>query len=136
MANQALLNLGSKYMNPLADDTMCAIDGEMYAYHKENRGNLAMPYMGVCSGFFHIYDSKGEEGVKNSPYYTEGNLKMARRLAALKEKYNATVTQIVLGFFTVQEFPCVPLYGAKTADNLKEAAGTFDIRFDKEDYMF
>lgn len=61
---------------------------------------------------------------------------MARRLAALKEKYNATVTQIVLGFFTVQEFPCVPLYGAKTADNLKEAAGTFDIRFDKEDYMF
>ncbi len=135
-ANQALLNLGYKYMNPLADDTMCAIDGEMQAYHKNNPGNLAMPYMGVCSGFFHIYDSKGEEAVKNSPYYTEGNLKMAKRMAELKEKYNATITQIVLGFFTVQDFPCVPLYGAQSADTLAEAAGTFEISFDKEDYIF
>ena len=95
-----------------------------------------MPYMGVCSGFFHIYDSKGEEAVKNSPYYTEGNLKMAKRMAELKEKYNATITQIVLGFFTVQDFPCVPLYGAQSADTLAEAAGTFEISFDKEDYIF
>ena len=92
--------------------------------------------MGVCSGFFHIYDSKGEEAVKNSPYYTEGNLKMAKRMAELKEKYNATITQIVLGFFTVQDFPCVPLYGAQSADTLAEAAGTFEISFDKEDYIF
>lgn len=136
VANQALLNLGYKYMNPLADDTMCAIDDEMYAYHKENLGNLAMPYMGVCSGFFHIYSNKGEEGVKNSPYYTEGNMRMAKRLNSLKEKYGATVTQIVLGFFTVQDFPCVPLYGPQFVEHLEDAAGTFEITFDKEDYEF
>lgn len=136
IANQALLNLGCKYMNPLADDTLCEIDDEMYAYHKANPGNIPMPYMGVCSGFFHIYDAKGEDAVKKSPYYTEGNMRFAKKLSALKEKYNATVTQIVLGFFTVQDFPCVPLYGAQVAENLKEAAATFDIAFDKEDYVF
>lgn len=135
-ANQALLNLGYKYMNPLADDTLCAIDDKMSAYHKENRRNLAMPYMGVCSGFFHIYESKGEEGVKNSPYYTKGNMRMAGRLASMKEKYGATVTQIVLGFFTVQDFPCVPLYGPQFVEHLEDAAGAFEIKFQKQDYIF
>lgn len=136
VANQALLNLGYKYMNPLADDTMRAIDDTMYAYHRENLRNLAMPYMGVCSGFFHIYAAKGEEAVKNSPYYTEGNMRMAKRMDALREKYGATVTQIVLGFFTVQDFPCVPLYGPQFVEHLEDAAGTFEIAFDKEDYVF
>ena len=135
VANQALLNLGYKYMSPLEDDTMCAIDDEMYAYHRENRNNIAMPYMGVCSGFFHIYEEKGEQGVKNSPYYTEGNIKMAKRLSYLKERYHATVTQIVLGYFTVQDFPCVPLYGPRCFEHLKDAAGTFNIKFNREDYI-
>lgn len=135
-ANQALFNLGYQYMNPLADDTLCAIDDEMYAYHKENRENIAMPYMSICSAFFHLYDAKGESAVKDSPYYTEGNIRIAKRLNALKEKYNATLTQIVLGFFTVQDFPCIPLYGTQTAERLKDAAGAFEISFDKNDYIF
>ena len=34
---------------------------------------LAMPYMGICTGFFHSYEKKGAGAVKESPYYTEGN---------------------------------------------------------------
>lgn len=134
-ANQALMNLGYRYMSPLEDDTMCAMDEKMYAYHRENKNSMAMPYMGVCSGFFHIYEEKGEQGVKGSPYYTEENIKMAERIRDLKEKYGATVTQIVLGYFTVQDFPCIPLYGPRCVEHLKDAAGTFDIRFDREDYI-
>ena len=135
-ANQALLNLGSKYMNPLDDDTMCNVDAAMYQYHQSTPGNLLMPYMGVCSGFFHIYSSKGEEAVKNSPYYTEGNMKFARRLPELMEKYNATVTQVVLGYFRQLDINCVPLYGPMVVENLADAAGTLDIQFDPEDYKF
>lgn len=135
VANQALLNIGSKYMKPLSDDTMRAIDQEMYNYHIENRNNLAMPYMGVCSGFFHIYVAKGEESVKESPYYTEGNLKMAKRVVELMDKYNASVSQVLLGFFTQQEFPCVPLYGPQDIEQLKDAVGTLDIQFTKKDFI-
>ena len=43
----------------MADDTLTYIEGDLYAYHEDNPGNLAMPYMGVASGFFHRYINKG-----------------------------------------------------------------------------
>ena len=51
-ADQSLLNLGMKYMKPLADDTLGYIKDEAFQYHIDNADNLAMPYMGNCSGFF------------------------------------------------------------------------------------
>lgn len=134
VANQALLNLGAKYMNPLADDTLCYIKGDMYEYHKATPTNLAMPYMGNASGFFHIYDAGGEAAVKNNPYYTPGNVKVAQRVQELKAKYGCTITQCVLGFFFQQEFPCVPLYGPKIPEHIVDAAGTLDVPFVKADY--
>ncbi len=136
VADQALLNLGSKYMNPLPDDTLVYVKGDLYDYHKENLDNMMMPYMGACSGFFHIYAAKGEEAVKGHPYATEGNLRMARRLKDLTAKYGCAVTNIVLGYFTQEAFPCVPLYGPLNEDSVIEAAKTFDIKFDKADYEF
>lgn len=134
IANQCLLNLGYKYMNPLPDDTLVYVDQEMQQFHKENTGNLLMPYMGVCSGFFHIYAAKGEDAVKNSPYYTEGNMKVARRVMELCTHYNATVSQVVLGFFGQQDFHCAPLYGPQNVEQLEEAMKAFEIPFCKDDY--
>lgn len=136
VADQALLNMGMKYMNDLPDDTLVYMRGELFDYHKNNPQNLAMPYMGVASGFFHIFAAKGEEGVKNSPYCTPGNLKVARRCLELCEKYHASVSQIVLGFFGSQEFTCLPLYGPQNAQQLTEAMKTVEIDFDKNDYQF
>lgn len=136
VADQALLNLGTKYMRPLADDTLVYVKGDLYDYHRENQENLMMPYMGNCSGFFHLYYSKGESAVLDSPYATEGNLRMARRLPQLMEKYGCAVTNLVLGYFTQESFPCVPLYGPLDAASVAEAAKTFDISFDPEDYVF
>lgn len=136
VADQALLNLGSKHMNPLPDDTLVYVKDALYDYHKENLDNMMMPYMGNASGFFHIYAAKGAEGVKGHPYATERNLVMAERIASLTEKYGCAVTNIVLGYFTQEEFPCVPLYGPMDKASIVEAAKTFDIKFDKNDYIF
>lgn len=133
-ANQSLYNLGYKYMNPLEDDTLAYADKEMQEYHKENPGNLLMPYMGVCSGFFHKYITRGEDTVKSSPYYTEGNRRVAGRVKELCERYGATVSQVVLGFFGQQDFDCAPLYGPKNVEQIEEVMKTFDIPFTKEDY--
>ena len=134
VADQALLNLGAKYMNPLADDTLVYIKGDLYDYHRDNLQNLAMPYMGVASGFFHIFAAKGEEGVKGNSYYTPGNVKVAQRAKELMEKYNASISQVVLGYFSQTEFPTLPLYGPQNVEQLKDAMGALSISFTKEDY--
>lgn len=136
VADQALLNLGSKYMNPLEDDTLVYVKDALYDYHKQNAANMMMPYMGNASGFFHIYAEKGVEGVKGHPYATPSNLAMAARISELVKKYNCAVTNIVLGYFSQEAFSCVPLYGPMDKNSIIEAARTFDIRFDKEDYIF
>ena len=134
VANQALLNVGYKYMNPLDDDTLVYANPEMQQYHREHPGNLLMPYMGVCSGYFHKYTAKGADAVKGSAYDTVGNRKTAERIKELCKKYNATVTQAVLGFFGQQDFACAPLYGPKNAGQVEEAMRTFEIPFTREDY--
>lgn len=135
-ADQALLNLGSKYMNPLPDDTLVYVKEELYHYHKNNLENCLMPYMGNASGFFHKYLKGGEAAVKENPYATEKNISMAKRIPALMEKYECAVTNVVLGYFTQEEFPCVPLYGPTTVQSVIEAIKTFEIPFEKEDYIF
>lgn len=134
-ANQVLFNLGSDSMKPLEDDTMVKMDQGMYQYHKENPSNILMPYMGVCSGFFHKYLSAGEAAVKDSPYYTSANINIGKRLPELMKNYDVSVTQAVLGFFKEQEVTCIPLYGAKNIEQLQEAVKTYEIPFCKEDYQ-
>ena len=68
--------------------------------------------------------------------FIKHNLEMARRLPELTAKYGCAVTNIVLGYFTQEQFPCVPLYGPMNEASIVEAAKTFDIKFDKEDYNF
>ena len=36
IANQALYNLGYRYMNPMDDDTLVCADEEMQQYHREH----------------------------------------------------------------------------------------------------
>ena len=134
IADQALLNMGMKYMNPLPDDTLVYIQDSLWDYHVNNARNLAMPYMGVASGFFHKYVRGGADAVKKSNYCTEKNLAVAEHCKELMEKYNATITQVVLGYFTQQPFACAPLYGPKDGPQIVEALQTLDIPFTKEDY--
>lgn len=134
VADQALLNLGMKYMNPLPDDTLVYMTDDLYQYHVENAGNLAMPYMGVASGFFHLFAEGGEEAVRNNPYFTPKNVQVAIRCRELMEKYGASISQVVLGYFFHQPFACVPLYGPQNTAQLKDAMETLEIRFSKEDY--
>ena len=135
-ANQALYNAGLAHMKAPSDDTLTVMDKTMCSYHLENPANLAMPYMAACSGFFHKYLSGGAGAVQNSEYYTEGNIRIAEKLQILAGRYNATLTQVLLGFFTCQGFTCLPLYGPRSAEDLQEAMNAFEIPFEKDDYQF
>lgn len=134
VADQALLNIGMKYMNPLEDDTLVYMTGDLFEYHRTNLQNLAMPYMGVASGFFHLYVNKGPAAVQNNPYFTEKNIAVAEHCKELMKKYNASVSQVILGFFMHQPFPCVPLYGPQNVEQLEDAMGMVNTKFCKEDF--
>ena len=136
VADQALLNLGSQYMPPLKDDTIVSIKDSLYDYHEKNLNNLAMPYRGAAAGFFHFYISGGTDAVRTHPYFSEENVKRAERVKELMQKYNASVSQVILGYFFVQPFPCVPLYGPQNIAQLKDAMDTCQIHFEKEDFVF
>ena len=134
VANEALFNIASASMKPLEDDTLKIMDQEMQQYHIENPQNLAMPYMSVASGFFHKLYAGGADAVRNSEYYTPENLKIAEGLHGLMEEYQISLTQAVLGYLTCRDFTCLPLYGPRNIEDLKDAMGTFSIPFLKEYY--
>ena len=90
-----------------------------------------MPYMGVCSGFFHKYLGKGPDAVKDSPYYTDGDLTMVYRVLALWDIQNAMVSQVVLGAFGQRDIYCAPLYGRNKAERIKEAMTGFAMQSEK-----
>lgn len=135
VGNQALYNIGSRHMLPFKDDTMVTVDNTMLDYHRES-GNVLMPYFGVCSGFFHVLEAKGINAVQSSPYCTDGNLTIARKVDELCKKYNASITQVLLGFFLTHDFPIVPLAGSDNLEQLMDMMKTPDIAFDPKDFVF
>jgi aryl-alcohol dehydrogenase-like predicted oxidoreductase len=122
-------------MKPFADDTMVAMDTPMLDYHRKNPGNIAMPYFGVCGGFFHRLAAGKEDEVKDSPYYTPKNLEAWSKIKELCGKYHATITQILLGFFMAQDFNMIPLVGPSNVDQLTDAMGTFNHSFNMSDFV-
>ncbi len=49
-------------------------------------------------------------------------------------KYDLEESLRVLGYLTCQNFQCLPLYGPRNTEDLKDAMGTFEIPFRAEDY--
>ncbi|MCI8948651.1 MAG: aldo/keto reductase [Lachnospiraceae bacterium] len=135
VANQAMYNIGARSARPMSDPTMLACGQEMLAYHARSN-NLLMPYRGICGGFFHSFAEKGEDGVKESCFYTKDNVNLAKEIKALCIKKGYGMTQVLLGFFAVQDIPMLPLAGADNEQQLKELILTLGTEFDARDYEF
>lgn len=128
VVNQMLYNMASFNMKSFPDTTMVAMDNKMLKYHKTSN-NLAMPYFGLCSGFFHKLESSGKDSVKESPYYTEYNLELAKKINILCKKNNATISQILLSFFFNQDIDMCPLVGVSKKEQLVDFMGAIDKVF-------
>ena len=133
VANQVLYNIASTHMLPYPDETMVTMDEEMLEFHRQSNV-LAMPYFSLCSGFFTKYASGGEDAVKESPYFTPDNLIIAKKVEELCHLYDATITQVIMGFFSVQDLPMCALAGASHPTQLTDFMGTLSKEFKFEDY--
>lgn len=135
VANEVLFNIGTANMNPPMDDTLVWMDMAMRKWHKANPQILPLAYFGNCGGFFQQLIEGGASAVRDPAYLTPGNEAVAKRIVKLTEKYDATILQVVLGFFTRLDFACMPLFGPRNAGNLAEAMNIFQIPFENRDFI-
>ena len=137
VGNECLYNLGSAGAGPLHDDTLVRADADMLAYHQGGTHNTMMPYSGLCEGFFHRLESSPsvqDARLTGSPYHTPANLRLAGRVALLREKYAATTSQVLAGFFFTSSVPMLPLFGCSSESHLAELLAAVDIPFTAQDY--
>ena len=133
VVDEAFLNLALKHMNPLPDDTLVYCKDELDEYHHEPDAPLVVSYYSVASGYFHKYLNGGETAVKNNPYDTTENRAIALRVKELAEQYRCGITQVLLAWFSVREYPCVALYGPSRLEQLAEAMETQQVPFAADD---
>lgn len=137
VGNECLYNLGSAGAGPMHDDTLVRADADMLAYHQGGTHNTMMPYSGLCEGFFHRLESSPsvqDTRLTGSPYHTPANLRLAGRVALLREKYAATTSQVLAGFFFTSAVPMLPLFGCSSESHLAELLAAVDIPFTAQDY--
>lgn len=137
VGNECLYNLGSSGAGPMHDDTLVRADADMLAYHQGGTHNTMMPYSGLCEGFFHRLESSPsvqDARLTGSPYHTPANLRLAGRVALLREKYAATTSQVLAGFFFTSAVPMLPLFGCSSESHLAELLAAVDIPFTAQDY--
>ena len=134
VADQCLMNLAMKYMNEPADPTLRCIRGENFKYHEKHPELMAMPFFGNCSGYFQKYSNQGADAVKDMYFDSEKNRKVAEKVNAMAEKYDCSVTQVVMGYFRFQPFTCLPLYGTSSPERLVDACGMLEAPFTAKDY--
>ena len=137
VGNECLYNLGSAGAGPMHDDTLVRADADMLAYHQGGTHNTMMPYSGLCEGFFHRLESSPsvqDARLTGSPYHTPANLRLAGRVALLREKYAATTSQVLAGFFFTSAVPMLPLFGCSSESHLAELLAAVDIPFTAQDY--
>lgn len=131
VASQNLYNIASSYMKSLADSTMVTVNNAMLRFYK-NSNIVLMPYMALCNGFF----SKLKQNIdlSQSPYYTPQILELSKKIDTLCKKYNATISQILLGYCLSSDIPMCPLFSISDEKQLNDILNSVNIAFDARDF--
>lgn len=127
--NQALYNYASSGMKPFPDETMVTVDPGMLEYHAGNPRNVLGAYMSLCSGFFHALESKGQQAVENSPYYTAENLELYEKVKVIAADLQTGLTQVLIGFVLTRKPEMLALIGARHLEQLEAAMDTLNVDF-------
>ena len=78
-----------------------------------------------------LYPKRLKE-IRRENKYTQA--KLAKKLNTLTKKYNCSLTQIIMGFFLVQDMPFCALAGASREAQLLDFMETLNIPFDLNDF--
>ena len=102
---------------------------EDIAYHVET--NLtAIPYSSQAKGLFEKLD-KGT-ATPNTPYYSEENVQLYKRVKKISKETGLSITQIVLGYIVSQPFLTIPIIGSHTEQQLADSMSAAETKLSKD----
>jgi aryl-alcohol dehydrogenase-like predicted oxidoreductase len=122
------------------DPTWACID-ESYARWHLGNGIAAFPFITQAGGYFRrLEQGRLEELPENDRIrgmFDHGeNRERFRRIRCLQQRYNLSVSQVVLAYLTNQPFPVFPLVGPKTLPDLKETLSAAGARLSQADLLY
>ena len=122
VANQPMWSLAAVDMARVPDQTLRAMDDEMYLMHLRT-GMAAVPYSSQAQGYFTKLATRPERARLLEQYDSEANRMRLERITELAEAYQATVNQIALAYLISQPFDTIPIIGCKTEEALSDSLG-------------
>jgi aryl-alcohol dehydrogenase-like predicted oxidoreductase len=130
--SQVLWNIGSRFMNPIADPTMKVMDDDLVVLHRVT-GLAAVAYSPQAGGFFSRFDAEGgrvPEALAASPYATPANLRLAVELVRMARELARPVSHLVLAWLFTRDIPVLPIVGCRTLEQLADSIEAAGLRLD------
>jgi 1-deoxyxylulose-5-phosphate synthase len=104
------------------DDTRSANEPEMFAWHERTQTPL-LAWSAQARGYF--FGRDGSEVLR--VYDNAVNRERRRRAERLGERLGFTASQLALAWALEQPFPVYACFGARTADQVREAFGALEV---------
>ena len=103
-------------------DTRSANEPEMFAWHERTQTPL-LAWSAQARGYFFGRDGSEVLRVYDNPV----NRERRRRAEQLGERLGFTASQVALAWALEQPFPVYACFGARTADQVREAFGALEV---------
>jgi aryl-alcohol dehydrogenase-like predicted oxidoreductase len=132
VANQVMWNMGSHNMKPPADRTIVRFDQEARRLHRET-GMAVIAYSSQAGGFFSKLPGARPDpasSLRESPYWTEANIRLAEEAESVARRTGAPVSSIVLAYIMSQEMTAIPVIGCHSMAQLEDSLQAAEMRLD------
>jgi aryl-alcohol dehydrogenase-like predicted oxidoreductase len=119
VANQMRWSLAGMTAGAPKDQTMCAMDGQTYAFHSES-GLAAIPYGSQAGGYFTKL-SEDPSAVAKSAFHTDINQSLLPLLKDAAIGLDTTITAVALAWLGAQPFVTIPIIGSRNITQLEDS---------------
>lgn len=134
VADQMMWSLAAVDAGRMADQTLVVMDESLKAYHAGS-GMAAVPYSSQAGGLF----QKLVAGRLQHPapfYRMDENRHRLVRAQQLASDADLTLTQVTLGYLLSQPFPCIPIVGCHTLEQLRDSLSAAEVNLTTSQVAF
>lgn len=125
-ANQPQFSLARQDL--VEDPTLCQMDAEMYAFHKETQ-MPCVPFSAQAKGFFAKYHANGPDGMPDKAkrrFMTDDNMAIYDKLVKLSAETGYSISALSVAYLTCNEFDVFPICGASKMEQVMALAESGD----------
>jgi len=137
-ASQIKFSLATTNPDYQDDPTLVEMDAASMAMYQKME-LAVMAYASQAKGFFKKMDTLGETGLDEKAtqrYLYSENVEKYRRAKTLADKYDVSISGIVLAYLTGMPFVTIPVVGCKTGEQLADSMSGGDLHLSPDEMAF